>query len=241
VARSVYVAGMTPGAGKSIVALGVAELLSRRVDRLGLFRPLGGDGPDPVVDLLRERYHVDTPPSALFGVTYAEAAHLLAEGRTDDLITNIVDRYRACARPDHTTLIIGSDVDEATRAERHPGIPQQLALHVRLATEFGSVMLPVVDAHAPDDTADAVRTAYHAVSSLGVTVVAVVANRVPPEDRDKLLAAVSGLPVPVYAGRADRGGGGGGAACDGSAGRRGGAGSRRTRLCCWRRACAHRA
>ena len=36
--RSVYVVGMGAGAGKATVALGLAELLSRQVARVGVFR-----------------------------------------------------------------------------------------------------------------------------------------------------------------------------------------------------------
>jgi len=199
VAHSVYVAGMTAGAGKSVVALGVAELLSRRIDRLGVFRPLGGDGPDPIVELLRERYQIHTPEAARFGVTYAEAARLLAQGRTDELVARIVERYRAGAQSGRTTLVIGSDLDDAPADDRHAGGAHELSLHARLATEFGSVLLPVVDAHATDDVAESVRTAYHAVTGFGVPVVAIVANRVRPDDRDAILATVADLPAPVYA------------------------------------------
>jgi phosphate acetyltransferase len=52
----VYVAEHGPGAGKSAVALGLAELLSRRVPGIGVFRPLVADaGADPTLDLLRQR------------------------------------------------------------------------------------------------------------------------------------------------------------------------------------------
>ena len=55
---------------KSTVALGVAELLSRRVQRLAVFRPLVRDADDPIVALLRDRYQL---AAAGFGTTYAEA------------------------------------------------------------------------------------------------------------------------------------------------------------------------
>ena len=42
-ARSVYVAGFGPGVGKGTVALGLVELLSRQVARIGVFRPLVAD------------------------------------------------------------------------------------------------------------------------------------------------------------------------------------------------------
>ena len=120
-ARSVYVAGVARGAGKSVVALGVAELLSRRVDRLGVFRPLVADDKDRVLTLLRERYRIKAPAETLYGATYADASRMLAEGRGDDLVSKIVERYRAASPPGQTTLVVGSDV--ADRSEDRP-IPQ---------------------------------------------------------------------------------------------------------------------
>nr|BFE82910.1 hypothetical protein GCM10020093_055110 [Planobispora longispora] len=38
--RSIYVAGLGPGDGRQIVELGVMELLTRRVGRTGVFRPI---------------------------------------------------------------------------------------------------------------------------------------------------------------------------------------------------------
>ncbi|MGH3370729.1 MAG: AAA family ATPase, partial [Nocardioidaceae bacterium] len=38
--RSVYIASVEGFTGKSTVALGVLELLSRRVERVGVFRPI---------------------------------------------------------------------------------------------------------------------------------------------------------------------------------------------------------
>ena len=208
-ARSVYVAGVARGAGKSVVALGVAELLSRRVDRLGIFRPLVADIHDPVLTLLRERYRISTPIESLYGTTYANAAHLLAEGRADELIGMIVERYRAASPPGRTTLVVGSDLADRDGDNRYSGTPHELTFHARLAAEFGSVVLPVVDAHRrdgdddrtthPEEIGDQVRAVYHTLDGLGATVLAVIVNRLPLQERNKLLTYVETLPVPVYA------------------------------------------
>jgi phosphate acetyltransferase len=175
VARSVYVAGLGPGSGKSIVALGVAELLSRQVGRIGVFQPMAGDG---VATLLRERYQV--PPDG-FGVTGREAADLLAHGQREELFGRIIERYRAYERLTPATVVIGSDADDADD-------PRRLGFDARLAVEFGSVVVAVVDAQR----ADTVATAYHSLVDLGATVVAVVANRAPDG------VTLPDLPVPAY-------------------------------------------
>ncbi|WP_326555336.1 phosphate acetyltransferase [Micromonospora sp. NBC_01813] len=191
-ARSVYVAGLGPGGGKSTVALGLAELLSRRVERIGVFRPLvAGDGPDATLTLLRERYRIDLPDDQLYGASYAQAAELVADGRREELISRIVGRYRELERRCPAVLVIGSDFDDAGD---NGGLPRELAFNARLATEFGSVVVAVVDGVHRDaaEVAGAVRSAYHSLTELGTTVLAVLANRVTTE------VVAPELPVPVY-------------------------------------------
>jgi phosphate acetyltransferase len=48
--RSVYVTGFEPRSGKSVVALGLVELLSARAERVGLFRPAVAEGSGPEVE-----------------------------------------------------------------------------------------------------------------------------------------------------------------------------------------------
>ena len=97
--------GSAPGVGKATVALGLVELLSRQVARIGVFRPLvggPGDGPDPR-PAHRRATAIGSAPTTAYGVTYAEAAALVADGRREELVARIVERYREverrCASP----------------------------------------------------------------------------------------------------------------------------------------------
>ncbi|SBT50729.1 phosphate acetyltransferase [Micromonospora narathiwatensis] len=186
-----YVTGVGSGGGKSTVALGLAELLSRQVERIGAFRPLvPGTGPDQILALLTERYRVELPIDELHGSTYAEATALVADGRREELISRIVARYREVERRCPAVVVVGSDFADGDGAG-----PRELAFNARLATEFGSVVVPVVDGFGqqPETIAAAARGAYHDLTDLGATVVAVVANRVPGP------MALPELPVPAYA------------------------------------------
>ncbi|WP_433535526.1 phosphate acetyltransferase [Micromonospora sp. CA-249363] len=191
-ARSVYLTSVGSGGGKSTIALGLAELLSRQVGRIGVFRPLVADtGPDPILALLSERYRVEVPIGELAGATYAEAAALVADGRREELISAIVERYRAVERQCPAVVVVGSDFDEPG----DPAHPRELAFNARLATEFGSVVVPVVDGYEQEPAAveAAMRGAYHDLADLGATVLAVIANRVPGP------MTLPELPVPTYA------------------------------------------
>jgi len=195
VASSVYVAGVGPGVGKGTVALGLVELLSRQVARIGVFRPLvSGHGEDPLLTLLTSRYPVVAPYPESFGVTTTEAAALVADGKREELVARIVERYRAVERQCASVVVIGSDFADGQDAG-HDEMPRELAFNALLANEFGSVVLPVVGGQGRrSDLAAAVGSAYHSLVDLNATVLAVIANRVPEG-----VAPPTGLPVPVWA------------------------------------------
>ncbi|MGA3489806.1 phosphate acetyltransferase [Micromonosporaceae bacterium DT55] len=193
-ARSIYLTSVRSGGGKSTIALGLAELLSRQVERISAFRPLiGAPGEDSILTLLTDRYRIDIGPDECFGATYDEARALVADGRREELVARIVERYHEVERRASATVIIGSDFDDA--GETRGGLSRELAFNARLATEFGSVVVPVVDGlgQEPAAVAAAVRSAYYDVEDLGATVLAVIANRVAGH------VELSDLPFPAYA------------------------------------------
>lgn len=198
-ARSVYVTGLEPGGGKSAVALGVAQLLSRRVHRLAVFRPVVRDADDPIVALLRDRFQLT---DAGFGTTYADAATLLSQGRADQVVARIIERYHEATGEADAVLVVGSDFGQDAGDS---GVHEELAMNARLANEFGAVVIGVVDGagRTPETVAGTLRSAYHSLVELGTTVAALIANRTAPADREAILGAAALPPVPVYALPAD--------------------------------------
>ncbi|MEU2545128.1 phosphate acetyltransferase [Streptomyces roseolus] len=192
--RSVYVTGIDRGDGRQVVELGVMELLTRQVDRVGVFRPLVHDGPDRLFDLLRARYRLTQDPSTVYGMDYHEASALQAEQGTDELLSRLVDRFHAVARDYEVVLVLGTDFAGTQ-------VPDELALNARLANEFGASVIPVVG--GKDQSAESVRAearnAFRAYESLGCDVLAMVVNRVAGEDREAIADRLAArLPVPCY-------------------------------------------
>ncbi|MBN3931498.1 phosphate acetyltransferase [Streptomyces verrucosisporus] len=192
--RSVYVTGIGRGDGRQVVELGVMELLSRRTGRVGVFRPLAHDGPDPIYDLLRSRYRLSQPAGTVVGLGYDEAVAVLADRGTDELVSRLVDRFHTVARDYEAVLVLGTDFADT-------GLPSELALNARLANELGAPVLPVVAGTGQDTdslTAE-IRNAYHAYASLGCEVLAMIANRVADGAAVGAVGLDGHLPVPVYA------------------------------------------
>ncbi|WP_329168824.1 phosphate acetyltransferase [Streptomyces sp. NBC_01685] len=191
-ARSVYVTGIDRGDGRQVVDLGVMELLTRQVDRVGVFRPLVHDGPDRLFELLRARYRLSQSAETVFGLDYQEASAVQAEKGTDELVSLLVERFHRVARDYEAVLVLGSDF-AATQ------LPDELALNARLANEFGASVIAVVG--GKDQDAGSVRAetrnAYRAYAGLGCDVLAMIVNRVAFEDRQEIAERLRAqLPVP---------------------------------------------
>ncbi|MFH8241810.1 phosphate acetyltransferase [Streptomyces sp. NPDC018321] len=192
--RSVYVTGIDRGDGRQVVELGVMELLTRQVDRVGVFRPLVHDGPDRLFELLRSRYRLSQDPATVYGMDYQEASALQAEQGTDELVSALVDRFHLVARDYDVVLVLGTDF-AATQ------LPDELSLNARLANEFGASVLPVVGGRgqAAESVLAETVNAFRAYDTLGCDVLAMVTNRVAREDRDEIAGLLAGrLPVPCW-------------------------------------------
>ncbi|MFD5424053.1 phosphate acetyltransferase [Streptomyces sp. NPDC127084] len=193
--RSVYVTGIDRGDGRQVVELGVMELLTRQVDRVGVFRPLMHDGPDRLFDLLRVRYRLSQDPASVYGMTYAEAAALQAEKGPDELVSRLVERFLAVAREYEVVLVLGTDFHETQ-------LPDELALNARLANEFGASVIVVVGGKGQnaESVRAETRNAHRAYEVLGCDVLAMVVNRVAPQDREVIAERLAArVPVPCYA------------------------------------------
>ncbi len=168
------------------------ELLTRQVDRVGVFRPLVHDGPDRLYELLRARYRLSQSPATVYGLDYHEASAVQAEKGTDELVSRLVDRFHQVAREYEAVLVLGSDFADTQ-------LPDELALNARLANEFGASVIAVVGGKG--QTAESVRAetrnAYRAYAGLGCDVLAMVVNRVAAEDRAEIAERLAArLPVP---------------------------------------------
>jgi len=188
--RSVYVASPEGRTGKSVVALGLVDLLVRRVERVGVFRPIVlGGGPDPLVQLLLARAGSDLDPDDCVGVTYDDV-------HADDeaALATIVERYRELARCCEVVVVVGSDyTDVAT--------PTELTDNARVATNLGAPVLLVVSAfeRRPDEVVQVAQIAIEELRDAHATTVGVLANRCRPDDVDATRAALGAVGLPAWA------------------------------------------
>ena len=186
--RSVYVASPEGLTGKSAVALGLLDALTREVGTVGVFRPLttasaGGDDIDLIVDLLVNQPGISQTYDEAIGVTY-EAARQNA----DKALQVIVERFGQLTDRFEVILVVGSDyTDVATGTE--------LSFNAKIAANLGSPVVLVV--HGRERNPEQIRAAAHsAMAELRANhahTVAVIANRVDHDAVDAVRQALADL------------------------------------------------
>ncbi len=188
--RSVYVASPEGESGKSTVALGLVDLLSRQVGRVGIFRPVteSSERTDRVVDLLLAQPAVEQSYDDAVGVSY-QVMHQDPEAA----LSEIVRRFRDLTSRFDALLVLGSDYTDIST-------PSELAFNAKVAANLGCPVVLVV--HGRGRTPEQVRLAAEfAVTELVAAharPVALIANRITPADLEEVrraLGRTSRLPV----------------------------------------------
>ena len=193
--RSVYVASPEGLTGKSAVALGLLDALTREVGSVGVFRPLTTAGSldadedlDLIVDLLVSQPGVEQSYADALGVTYEAARN-----DPDEALHVIVERFGQLSERFDVIVVLGSDYTDVSTGT-------ELSLNAKIAANLGSPVVLVVHGRGrtPEQIHSAADVALAELRANHAAVVAVVANRVEADAVaavKKELAALPGLVI----------------------------------------------
>src|SRR5512136_1810424 len=113
---SIYLIATEPHCGRSLISLGLTDLLLRKTKRVGVFCPvISGQAAgvrDKNIDLLLTHFGLSLRYKDTFAFLREEAADLLSRDRYDDLLTGIIEEYKALESQCDFVLCIGSDLPQ---------------------------------------------------------------------------------------------------------------------------------
>jgi phosphate acetyltransferase len=173
VSRSVYVASPEGLTGKSAVAVGLLDALTRQVGSVGVFRPLtttgtGSEDVDLTVDLLVNQPGIAQSYDEAIGVTYDAARQ-----DADEALHVIVERFGQLTDRFDVILVVGSDYTDVTSGT-------ELSFNAKIAANLGSPVVLVVHGRqrTPEQISAAAASGIAELSANHAHTVAVIANRV---------------------------------------------------------------
>jgi phosphate acetyltransferase len=174
--NSIYLATTRPHSGKSLISLGITELLLRKTNRVGVFRPIislqSEGGRDKNIDLLLSHFNLNLDYKATFAFQRQEVAALIGAGRYDEVLDKVIEKYKALETQCDFILCIGSDLVGGTEA-------LEFDFNADVAKNLGSPVLVVASAANRDAGAvvSSVQSSVAAFMERGCQVLGVVVNR----------------------------------------------------------------
>lgn len=187
--NAIYLTTSEPYSGKSLVSLGITELLLRRTQKVGIFRPViempPDKGRDKNIDLLLTYFDLDLEYESTYAFYRHEADTLIAQGKFDEMLDTIIEKYKALEAQCDFLLCIGSDFEEG-------GSAVEVNVNAEIAHNLGSPVLLVISGASQrvDEISNEVKITSEAFRENGCQILGVIVNRTAPEIVEPLLAAI---------------------------------------------------
>jgi phosphate acetyltransferase len=196
-AKNIYIFG-EPQSGKSVVLLGIMELLSRHVQKLGFFRPLvrEGETKDDAIRMISSRYHLPFPNRIKYGMTLENARALVAEEKYSELLKRILEECRSLESECDVVVCLGTGFHDVP-----PGL--SLDFNIDVANNLGALAAPVATGYGrtPHEIIQRSSALLNLLETKRCEVLALFVNRVAPERVDEIpgLVAKEKPRVPIFA------------------------------------------
>ncbi|MCL2784794.1 MAG: phosphate acetyltransferase [Propionibacteriaceae bacterium] len=186
--NSVYVLAPEAMLGKSAIALGAIESLTKAGLRVGAFRPImRTDAYDSTLETMLETADTGQDYNSGCGVTYA---HIRED--IEAAITDIIMKFEALKSQFDSVVILGSDYADVIQ-------PIEFALNVRIAANLNTPTLLVVSGRGrtPADLHFSLDFAQDEINQASLVSLGVVAVGLDADYLDDYKEALADLPWPI--------------------------------------------
>ena len=179
--KAIYIATTEPNSGKSIVSLGLMQMLLGKAAKVGYFRPIIDDYPEGVQDnhITTVISHFNIPME--YGETYALTRSQVNEknnrNKEDEVLDTMIEKYKAIEKRFDFVLVEGTDFSSE-------GSISEWDINVLMAKNLGipTIILASGVGKTLGKLVNNLYMAYDSFKDKGVEVLMVVANKVQPEN-----------------------------------------------------------
>ncbi len=179
--KAIYIATTEPNSGKSIVSLGLMQLLLGRVAKVGYFRPIIDDlavgAVDNHINTMIQAFNLELEPDEAYVFTRKEVIHKKNEGKKDEIIGSIIEKYKSLEDRFDFILVEGTSFSGE-------GSIIEWDINVLIAKNLGipAIIIASGVGKTLDGLVSHLLMAYDSFKDKHVEVLSVVANKVQPEN-----------------------------------------------------------
>jgi phosphate acetyltransferase len=181
--KAIYITTIEPNSGKSIVSLGLMQLLLGKAAKVGYFRPIIDDFEQGEIDnhinTVTTHFNLDLKFEEAFAYTRSEVISKKSEDKDDEIFSKIIEKYKAIEERFDFVLIEGTsftgegsiiEFDINIIIAKNLGVPA-----IILASGVGKTM---------EELVRSLQIAYDSFRDKGVEVLSVIANKVESENQE---------------------------------------------------------
>jgi len=193
--KSLYVAAQEKNAGSLFVCMGMMEVLKRNLHRVAFFRPIisSRKQKDGDISFIIEHYKLDMAYEESFVYDVAEVEALLAQGKENELIENLIIAFKKLEEEYDFVLCEGI---------RKSFLPTTLHfdLNIKIAQNFAASYINVLSARnkALHVIVEDVKIENESIRKEGCKHFATFINRVDPTQKEQLAQMLEGLEYTIY-------------------------------------------
>ena len=178
--KSIFIATAEPFAGKSIIALGIVNMLLGKAQKIGYFKPIINQDhhgkKDVHIETILDYFRLAIPYEDTFAFTRHDALQRLEDSGQGEMIDVIINKYKKLEDKYDFTVIEGSDF-------RGEGLAFEFEANLSIAKNLSAPALIVISGQGKT-TAQIVNMAlsvFRSFQNREVQVLGVIANKVNPD------------------------------------------------------------
>jgi phosphate acetyltransferase len=187
--KAIYIATSEENSGKSIITLGLMSMLIGRTAKVGYFRPIVEDFEegqlDNHIETVISHFGLDIKFQDAYAITKSKLIKKKNKGKIGEVIDLIIEKYKRLEERFDFVLVEGTSfTGEGTVIE--------LDINVLIAKNLGipAIIVGTGVGKTLEELVDGLHLAYDSFKVKDVEVLAVIANKVQPENIDLVTAGL---------------------------------------------------
>jgi phosphate acetyltransferase len=181
--KTIFIATTEPYSGKSVVALGLMNMMLSKATNIGYFKPIINTDPqhrkDVHIETIVQYFKLPIPYEETYAFTREAVMQLVEKQNTDEIIETVIRKYKQLEEKYDFIIVEGSDFLGG-------GVAFEFNTNVALAKNVGAPVIVLISGEdrTPAQITNAVITAINNFQAQEVQVLAAIANKIDPEQTD---------------------------------------------------------
>ncbi|WP_350289013.1 phosphate acetyltransferase [uncultured Croceitalea sp.] len=179
--KALYVATLESHSGKSMVVLGLMQLLLGKMAKVGYFRPVIDDVKsgefDNHINTVVSHFNLNIAKEEAYALTQSQVVDMFNDGRQGDILDAIISKYKQLEERFDFILVEGSDFSS-------DGSIIEFDLNIDIAKNLGIPVVLIDNGRGKtlEEFCGNLESAVNTYLQKGIEILAVVANKVRPEN-----------------------------------------------------------